>query len=109
MIYELVQELGANLAFLQAATDVEPIIIGKPGRAMYDQALARLGLEASSIAMVGDRLETDIEGGHRAGLATIFVCSGVHSRQDAERYPSKPDLIFEDIVELMQAWEEALR
>ncbi len=99
---------GANLAFLQAATDVEPLIIGKPGKAMFDQALARVGLDATSVAMLGDRLETDIEGGYRAGLMTIFVCSGVHTRQEAERYPAQPDLIFENIAELTRVWQEAL-
>ncbi len=100
---------GANLAFLQAATDVEPFIIGKPARTMFDQALARLGLEASAVAMLGDRLETDIEGGHNAGLATIFVCSGVSTREEAEQSPFKPDFIFEDISDLTRAWIEALR
>jgi 4-nitrophenyl phosphatase len=99
---------GANLAFLQAATDVDPLIIGKPGKAMFDQALARLGLATGHVAMLGDRLETDIEGGQCAGLTTIFVCSGVNSRDEAECHPAQPDLIYDDIAELMHAWERAL-
>lgn len=99
---------GANLAFLQAATDVEPLIIGKPGKAMFDQAIARLGMDTSAIAMLGDRLETDIEGGHRAGLTTIFVCSGVSTREEAEHYAAGPDLIFEDIAALTRVWENEI-
>lgn len=99
---------GATLAFLQAATGIEPLIIGKPGQAMFDQALARLGLEVPAVAVLGDRLETDIEGGRRAGLATIFVCSGVATREEAERGPLRPDLIFQDIAELTRAWQAAL-
>ncbi|MBN1889748.1 MAG: HAD-IIA family hydrolase [Thermoflexales bacterium] len=103
--YGLLPGNGATLAFLQAATDVEPMIIGKPGQIVFEQAMKRLGLEAAQVAMLGDRLETDIEGGQRAGLTTIFVCSGVQSRAEAERYPNGPDLIFEDISDLMQAWK----
>jgi 4-nitrophenyl phosphatase len=105
--YGLLPGNGATLAFLQAATDVEPMIVGKPGQIVFEQAMARLGLEAAQVAMLGDRLETDIEGGQRAGLTTIFVCSGVQSRDEAERYPTRPDLIFEDISELRQAWEKS--
>ncbi len=99
---------GANLAFLQAATDIEPFLIGKPGRAMFGQALARLGLSASKVAMLGDRLETDIEGGQRAGLKTIFVCSGVQTREEALGYPVPPDLVLQDIAELTQVWKNKI-
>jgi 4-nitrophenyl phosphatase len=101
--YGLLPGNGANLAFLQAATDVEPLVIGKPGQIMFEQALARLGLDSSTVVMLGDRIETDIEGGYRAGLQTIFVCSGVHTREAAEQHPARP-LIFQDIAELVQMW-----
>jgi 4-nitrophenyl phosphatase len=95
---------GAILAFLQAATDVEPFVIGKPGRAMFDAALAAMGADAAHTAMLGDRLETDILGGQNAGLRTIFVLSGASDEAELAASPVKPDWVFKDIQELTQAW-----
>jgi 4-nitrophenyl phosphatase len=95
---------GAILAFLQAATDREPLIMGKPERTMFDVALASMGVEAAHTAMLGDRLETDILGGQAAGLGTILVLTGVSNRPDLAASPIKPDWVFQDIQELTHAW-----
>ncbi|NIV36691.1 MAG: HAD hydrolase-like protein, partial [Anaerolineae bacterium] len=58
---------GSLLAFLEAASGVKPVIVGKPGTAMMEQALDRMGARPSTTAMLGDRLETDILAGQRAG------------------------------------------
>lgn len=91
---------GAVIAFLEAASDVSPTIIGKPGRIMFAEAIHRLGKEPTQIAMVGDRLETDIAGGKAAGLKTILVLSGVSGRDDLLTFPVQPDLVLADISEL---------
>jgi 4-nitrophenyl phosphatase len=95
---------GAILAFLEAATGVEPFIVAKPEPVMFQQALARLGSRPEEAAMIGDRLETDIEGGKRAGLNTILVLSGISTEADIEREGIRPDYIFRDIGELAQVW-----
>lgn len=95
---------GAILACLQAATEVEPFIIGKPERAMFEAALAVMGTDAARTAVLGDRLETDILGGRNAGLRTIFVLSGVNDEADLAASPVKPDWVFRDIQELTQVW-----
>jgi len=95
---------GAILACLQAATDVEPFIIGKPERSMFDAALAAIGVDAAHMAMLGDRLETDILGGQKAGLRTIMVLTGVNDEADLAVSPVKPDWVFEDIQELTRVW-----
>jgi len=95
---------GAILAFLQAATDVEPYIIGKPGRAMFDAALDAMGVDTAHTAMLGDRLETDILGGRNAGLRTIFVLTGASDEAELAASLVKPDWVFKDIHELTQAW-----
>lgn len=91
---------GSTLAALRAATDVEPLIIGKPQPEMMIQAMQRLGSTPANTAALGDRLDTDILGGERAGLTTLLVLSGVTSREAAQSGAIKPDYIFDDIREL---------
>jgi 4-nitrophenyl phosphatase len=91
---------GSTLAALRAATDVEPLIIGKPQPEMMLQAMQRLGSTPANTAVLGDRLDTDILGGQNAGLTALLVLSGVTSRANIETSPIKPDYVFEDIREL---------
>jgi 4-nitrophenyl phosphatase len=102
----IVPGAGALLAFLQAATDVEPTVIGKPGTAMMEQALARMGADATFTAILGDRLETDILAGHRAGLRTLLVLSGVTDRALLSKSELQPDLVYRDVAHLHAVWED---
>lgn len=97
---------GALLAFLEAATGVTPTVIGKPETAMLEQALARMNASAATTAMLGDRLETDILAGKRAGLATLLVLSGIADRAMLAESEVQPDLVFEDVGELKAAWQK---
>jgi len=102
----LVPGAGAILAALEAATDVEPTVVGKPSPLMLHIAMRRIGAQTSTTAMLGDRLETDILGGHNAGLTTILVLSGVTKSDDLAASSVQPDLVFDDIAALTQAWPE---
>ena len=73
---------------------------------MFQQALARLGSRPEDTVMIGDRLETDILGGQRAGLKTILVLSGISTEADIEQMGIHPDWIFRDIGELTQVWRK---
>jgi 4-nitrophenyl phosphatase len=98
----LVPGAGSVIGMIQLATDVQPTIIGKPQRAMFDVAVQRLGTKASETLMLGDRLNTDIEGGHSAGLKTALVLTGVSSRHDVADI--QPDYVFDDLLALIAAW-----
>ncbi len=52
--------------------------------------------------MVGDRLASDIEGGRRAGLATVLVLTGACSRAEAEEADPPPDHIIDDLSGLLR-------
>ena len=82
---------GSILAALQAATGVVPTIIGKPERLMFDIAVEKMGSDPIHTAMLGDRLETDILGGQRAGLKTILVTTGIDNETTIQmkRYLSR--------------------
>jgi HAD superfamily hydrolase (TIGR01450 family) len=66
---------GAMVAALRTATDQEPIVAGKPGRALLDTAIERT--DAQRPLVIGDRLDTDIAGARAAGLDSLLVLSGV--------------------------------
>ncbi len=99
---------GALLALLEAASGVSPLVIGKPEKHLYEIALRRLGVPKEETAALGDRLETDILGAHRAGLFSIMVLSGVSTREQALTSPYPPDLMFRDVGELAEAWRAVL-
>ncbi len=69
---------GALLASIETSTGVAPFVIGKPEPIMFLEAVHRLGGDPESVAMIGDRLSTDIAGGQqRQAARTILVLSGI--------------------------------
>jgi 4-nitrophenyl phosphatase len=104
----IVPGAGSLLAFLETATGVSPTVIGKPGTAMMEQALSLLQAEPGNTAVLGDRLETDILAGKRAGLTTLLVLSGITDRGMLEGAEIQPDLVFEDVAHLHGVWKAAL-
>jgi 4-nitrophenyl phosphatase len=102
----LVPGNGAQLAALEAATGVAPLVIGKPEPWMYQQAMQRMAARPETTAVIGDRLDTDIAGGLRAGLFTILVLSGITAPDGVAAAPAKPDLVVADIAELVKVWRD---
>ena len=96
----LVPECGTTLAALEAATGVSPIIIGKPSPILFELAMADLGTIAKNTVVVGDRLETDILGGLRAGCKTILITTGVDRASSIQHKSIQPDHIVQDLTEL---------
>jgi 4-nitrophenyl phosphatase len=95
---------GSMVAMLATASETRPTAIGKPEPIMYELAIAQMGARPETTAAVGDRVATDIVGGKRAGLTTIFVLSGGSDRAEA----AGADFVFDDIGELLDAWRRAL-
>ncbi|UCH27387.1 MAG: HAD-IIA family hydrolase [Trueperaceae bacterium] len=94
---------GAIVSFLETSTGETATVIGKPNPHMFEEALVRLGGSAQGVAVVGDRLQTDIAGGKAAGLQTIMVLSGISTREDIETSGIRPDAVVQDITELARA------
>lgn len=88
---------GSMVAVLRTATGREPQIAGKPGPALMEEAVRRSG--ARSPLVVGDRLDTDIEGGRAVGMATLHVLTGVSGPPELLAAPPalRPDLIAADM------------
>ncbi len=93
---------GALIAALSTATGVSPIVVGKPEPTAFRMTLERLQADTETTAAIGDRLDTDIEGGFRAGLKTILVLTGVSTRQELANYHIQPNWVFANLRELME-------
>ena len=91
---------GSILAAVETASGAQAEIGGKPERHLFDQARALIG-GAQRVAMIGDRISSDIVGGRRAGLATILVLSGASSQEAAAAADPPADLVLDDLAALL--------
>lgn len=92
-------DVGAMIAFVKAATGREPdLVVGKPNRLIVDAAAFKMGLQVNQLAMIGDRLYTDIALGQSSGIATILVLSGETKIEDLKDSPFQPDYTFQNLA-----------
>lgn len=94
---------GAIVISLAHSSDCEPITIGKPSPTALLEIVMRSGTSKETTVMVGDRLDTDIACGNRAGTKSALVLTGVTSKQEAESATGDevPDLIIGTLAELL--------
>lgn len=102
-----IPDTGSFLELIHASAFRYPDrVIGKPNRDISDYLMARLaqsglpGLRRDEIAMVGDRLYTDIAAGVNAGFRSILVLSGEATLEDAAKSEVRPDLIFSSVAQI---------
>lgn len=91
---------GAVLAAVETASGATAEIGGKPEPHLFELARERIAA-AERVAMVGDRVSSDVEGGRRAGLETVLVLSGGTGREEAEGAVPPPDHILDDLAALV--------
>ena len=99
----LIPGSGAIVAALAAATDTDPLVVGKPSPEMINSCLKIIGVAARRALMVGDRLDTDILAGERAGTPTLLVLTGVSTVQEVADTGIVPDVIIETLDPLSDA------
>jgi 4-nitrophenyl phosphatase len=92
---------GAWISVVITATGVEPIYAGKPFPFMTELSLERLGARKEETLVVGDRLETDIAAGQAVGCPCALVLSGVSTREQAQVWSPKIDLVADDLSSLI--------
>lgn len=100
--YGWIPDCGAMSALIQTATGVTPTVVGKPQTLLVEMALQRLGMPACEVAMVGDRLMTDIRMGANAGITTVLVLTGESQRHHLAESDVQPSYVLESIAELSQ-------
>lgn len=97
-------DCAAITAAIEAATGVRvEEVVGKPSLVMARAALSRLGVGPADAIMVGDRLETDIVMGVRAGMHTALVLTGASRRAQLADASVQPEFVLEDLSGLLPA------
>ena len=98
-----IPDAGAIHAFIHASAFRYPDrIIGKPNEDIIDYLCTRVNSKKEEIAMVGDRLYTDIAVGRNNGLKSILVLSGEATLEDVHTSEVQPHLIFNSVKELAE-------
>ena len=98
---------GAVLALLQAATGVQPIVIGKPNVPMFELAMRKVRSTPATTMMVGDRYDTDIAGAAALGMTTVGVLTGINSEAEFRAQTLPPQFILPGLPELLALFQSA--
>src|SRR5260370_20340835 len=93
---------GSLIQVIATATGVQPLVAGKPEPPLHRESVLRTG--AMHPLVVGDRLDTDIEGAHRVGADSLLVLTGVTGPADAVLAPpsQRPTYLAEDLGGLLE-------
>lgn len=100
---------GTLVAAVQAATGVDPVVVGKPHAPLYRLCAERLGVRPGQMLAVGDRLDTDIAGAVAAGMDSALVLTGVDSVTSLASAPPalRPTYVVPDLRGLSQEYAAA--
>lgn len=88
---------GSVVAAVATVASREPVVIGKPALGMAEALRLTSGVPFDQMLLVGDRLDTDIAFGERAGMHTALVLTGVHGRRDIDQLGVCPEFVLEDL------------
>jgi len=98
-------DIGSFMAMIEVSTGRKAdVIIGKPYRHIVDAVVGKTGYSLDEIAMIGDRLYTDIALG-KAGIKTILVLSGETKAGDLAASEFKADIVVKDLEDLLNQME----
>jgi 4-nitrophenyl phosphatase len=92
---------GPIIKALEYGSGKRAIMIGKPSPRMFQLALRIAKEEPSRAVMVGDQIETDMLGAHRAGVHTILVLTGVENKATIRSSKLKPEMVLENVDRLL--------
>jgi glycerol 3-phosphatase-2 len=100
---------GALIQVIATATGVQPVVAGKPEPPLHQESVLRTG--AKHPLVVGDRLDTDIEGAHRVGADSLLVLTGVTGPAEAVLAPpsQRPTYLAEDLAGLLEPHPDVKR
>ncbi|WP_115864598.1 HAD-IIA family hydrolase [Halorussus litoreus] len=99
---------GAIVAALAEAADRDPdAMLGKPAATAAEAVESRVAGEGEAVLMVGDRLDTDVLLGDRAGLTTALVLSGVTTRADSSEVA--PDFVLDSVADVVDLLDRKTR
>jgi len=94
--------VGPIVKALEYASDKQAVIIGKPSRIMYQMAISMLSVKPSETVMVSDEHRNDLVPAKELGMMTVLTLTGVTKKDDVEKLEPKPDLVIENVDDLIQ-------
>ena len=95
---------------VEYATNRKAYFIGKPNPLIMRAAMGhfhQLGIHSQDVAMIGDRMDTDIIAAIESGLDPILVLSGVSTRESVKLFPYQPRLILSGVGDIPEKAEKA--
>ena len=92
----------ALVAPIELSTGKQAYFLGKPNPLMMRSGIKHLGCGPSDIAIIGDRMDTDVIAGIESGADTVLVLSGVSTRATVDTFPYRPSLILNDVGEIAE-------
>ena len=96
-------DCGSFADMFENAVKRRPRFLGKPDRTMIDILAKREGVDYGKIAMVGDRIYTDVKTGVNAGVTSILVLSGETTLEDCEKSDVNPDYVLGSVKDILDA------
>lgn len=103
MEYGFAPDIGATMAYIEASTGRRPdLIIGKPNAGIINDALELMDVLPEEVAMVGDRLYTDVEAALQNGLLGVLVMSGETTDELLKSSPTVPDLVYPRLIDMVE-------
>jgi HAD superfamily hydrolase (TIGR01450 family) len=102
-------DCGSITACVTAATGRTPVVLGKPDPRILLDLATRLGLAPTELAMVGDRIYTDVAMAQKAGVPAVLVLSGEATAGDAAAIGDPRPLVVADVGEFGELLERARR
>jgi 4-nitrophenyl phosphatase len=90
---------GSITQLLEAASKTKAVYMGKPEPTMFEFGLNKLKLTKEEVVMVGDNYHTDILGASRFEIDSIFVETGIMTREEIMKFPNQPTHLVKDLSE----------
>ncbi|MEW9123921.1 MAG: HAD-IIA family hydrolase [Thermotaleaceae bacterium] len=94
-------DAGAIAAFIEASTGKTPKVIGKPNKEVVESIVSKYDLKKEDMAIVGDRLYTDIQTGENAGIASVLVFSGETTEEDYRNSETRATYVFNSVKDMV--------
>ena len=97
---DFIPDCGSMAKMIEASTERFPEFFGKPSKHTLDYIIKQTGYKPEEIAIVGDRLYTDIAVADKSPVTSILVLSGESTREDVEQSAVKPDIILDSLADI---------
>jgi HAD superfamily hydrolase (TIGR01458 family) len=95
-------DIGFFVAGLEYICSKNALVMGKPNRDFFKRVLDSVGVDAMDALMVGDDIDSDIDGAQQLGIRGCLVRTGKYREAYAEQSPVRPNYILDSIAGLIE-------